>query len=361
MIKVGIIGCGKISDAHASQIQRIEGAQIVAACDSEELMAKQFSERFNVDRHFSNVEEFLNVTNLDVVHITTPPQSHLELGKLCLEAGCNIYMEKPFTINAEEAVALIGFAKQKNLKITVGHDYQFTHAKRRMRELIQSGYLGGPPVHMESYHGYELGTGSYARALLGDKNHWVRRLPGTLMQNNINHGISSIAEFLTEPECKVIAYGFPGPFLKGVHENEIIGEARVIIGEGEHVSAYFTFSTQIHPVLHQFRIFGPDNGIVVDHDQQTCIRIPGKRRKSYLEKFITPLSISMDYANNSLKNMNLFLKKDFHMKSGMKFLIESFYASIRDDIKLPISYDEIVRTTRIMDKIFKDIKSFENM
>ena len=70
----------------------------------------------------------------------------------------------------------------------MGHNYQFSHAARRMRALVQSGYLGGAPVHMESYYGYDLGDPSYARALLGDKHHWVRRLPGKLLHNIISHG-----------------------------------------------------------------------------------------------------------------------------------------------------------------------------
>ena len=357
MIKVGIIGCGKISDDHAEQVKRIIGTEIVAVCDKEEMMARQFAERFNVKKYYGNVNDLLNGTKVDVVHVTTPPQSHLEIGKLCLEAGCHVYMEKPFTINTEEAISLINIAKEKKLKITVGHDYQFTHAKRRMRELIRNGYLGGPPVHMESYHGYELGRGRYARALLGDKNHWVRNLPGTLMQNNINHGISSIAEFLNELNPKVIAYGYPSPFLKEIGETDIIGEARVIIDEVEHISAYFTFSVQMRPVLHQFRIYGPQNGLIVDHDQQTCIKIPGERRKSYLEKFISPIVFAKEYAGNSIRNISLFMKKDFHMKSGMKHLMELFYHSILEDKPVPISYDEILRTTKIIDKIIIQLKS----
>ena len=48
MLKVGIVGCGKIADAHASQIQRIAGCEIVGVCDTEPLMARQLYERFPV-------------------------------------------------------------------------------------------------------------------------------------------------------------------------------------------------------------------------------------------------------------------------------------------------------------------------
>ena len=70
-----------------------------------------------------------------------------------------------------------------------------------MRALIAQGYLGGPPVHMESYYGYDISDG-YARALLTDPRHWVRRLPGGLLQNVISHGIARLAEFL-ESQAKL--------------------------------------------------------------------------------------------------------------------------------------------------------------
>jgi len=59
--------------------------------------------------------------------------------------------------------------------------------------------------------------------------------------------------------------------------------------------------------------------------------------------------------------MYRFLKNDFHMKSGMKFLIESFYRSVLDDTTLPISYREIILTSRIMDRIFSQLKAQKNL
>src|SRR6266849_2155943 len=196
MLRVAIIGCGKIADQHAEQIVLISGCEIVGVCDREELMARQLQERLNVQAYFTEVQDLLNKAKPDVVHITTPPQSHYPLGKLCLEAGCHVYIEKPFTVNTAEAEELIARAKQKDLKLTVGHNAQFSHVAIQMRRLVEEGYLGGPPMHLESYYCYDLGDISYAKAVLGDSNHWVRKLPGGLLQNIISHGISKIVEFL---------------------------------------------------------------------------------------------------------------------------------------------------------------------
>jgi predicted dehydrogenase len=314
-------------------------------------MAKQLYERFRIKRYFDDVKRLLDEARPDVVHITTPPQSHYSIAKQCLEHGCHVYVEKPFTLNTEEAVELIRLAEGRDLKITVGHDDQFRHAARRMRALIRDGYLGGPPVHMESYYGYELG-GGYANALLGNKQHWVRRLPGGLLHNIISHGIARIAEYLTTDTPEVIAHGFVSPFLRSLGEKEIVDELRVIICEAERTTAYFTFSSQMRPSLHQFRIYGPNNGLLLDQDIEALLKLRGSRFKSYAEKFIPPVNFAGQWIRNLAKNARAFMARDFHMKSGMKYLIESFYQSILRDAPLPIPYREIVLTSRIMEEIF---------
>jgi len=355
VLKVAIVGCGRIADAHASQIQRIKECEIVGVCDSEPLMARQLYERFPVQRHFGDLTELLAEARPDVVHITTPPDTHFDIAKLCLERGCHVYVEKPFTVNEEQARRLLALGNERALKITVGHDDQFRHAARRMRALIQTGFLGTGPVHMESYYCYELGRSGYAAALLADKRHWVRRLPGGLLHNIISHGIARIAEYLTSDTPRVIAHGVVSPFLKSMGEADIIDELRVIISDDDQNTAYFTFSSQMRPSLHEFRIYGTKNGLVLDQDQETLIRLRGARFKSYAEKFVPPIMLAAQHLENVVTNAKTFLARDFHMKSGMKYLIESFYHSIVQRTPLPIPYREILLTTRIMDAIFDQL------
>src|SRR5205814_2317988 len=128
MLRIAIIGCGKVADQHVNAIHRIPGCEIVALCDRELLMAKQLGERFGISGCFSDLEEMLQSTFPDVVHITTPPQSHYSLAKRCLESGSHVYLEKPFTLTAGRAESLIQFAESSGLKITVGHNYQCSFA-----------------------------------------------------------------------------------------------------------------------------------------------------------------------------------------------------------------------------------------
>jgi len=355
MIKTCIVGCGKIADAHAAAISLVPGCEIVGVCDREELMARQLYERFKIGQYFQDVRKMLEVTRPDVVHITTPPQSHFDLGLTCLEAGCHAYIEKPFTVTSAEAKQLIELAERKGLKLTVGTDEQFSHVAIAMRKLVREGYLGGPPVHMEAYYGYDLGDERYARAFLKNDAHWLRKLPGQLMHNIISHGLAKIVEFLDGDTVEVIAHGFTSGFLSALGEHSMVDELRATIIDANRTTAYFTFSTQMRPLLKEFRLYGPRNGLVVDQDHHSLIKLPGGNYKSYAEKFIPLNNFARQYRKNMLTNAKLFLKRDFHMKVSLKNLIEAFYRSIDANAPVPIPYREILLTTKIMDDIFAQV------
>jgi predicted dehydrogenase len=357
VLKVGIVGCGKIADSHVAQVSRIPGCEIVGVCDRELLMARQLADRFPIKGSYRDLQELLADARPDVVHVTTPPLSHYEIAKTCLDWGCHVYVEKPFTADAAEAERLIALAERKSLKITAGHDDQFRPATRRMRALVRAGFLGEGPVHMESYYGYEIARSGYAGALLGDKQHWVRKLPGKLLHNIISHGIARIAEFLTTDSPEVIAYGFTSPQLRSMGESELIDELRVIIAEERRATAYFTFSSQMRPSLHQFRVYGTKNGLILDQDQETLVTLRGKKFKSYAETFVAPVVMANQYLKGFFTNLKLFADRDFHMKAGMKYLIEEFYMAITEGAPDPVPHHEILRTARIMDAIFAQLEA----
>jgi hypothetical protein len=222
-----------------------------------------------------------------------------------------------------------------------------------MRALVADGYLGGPPVHMESHFCYDIKNATYAKALLGDKRHWVRLLPGKLLHNIISHGIARITEFLiSDSPDNVIAHAFRSPVLEKIGETEIFDELRVIITAGPQ-TAYFTFSSQMQPSLHQFVVYGPKNGLLLDQDHETVTKLPGGQFKSYLNKFLPPLVRVHQDLGSVKANVGAFLSNHFHTKHGMKSLIEAFYGSISHRTAVPIPYREILLTATILDRIFE--------
>jgi len=359
MLKVGIVGCGKIADEHARQIRRVPGSELVAFYDAEPLMARQMQDRFP-GKAFDDLNRLLSDARPDVVHITTPPQSHFATAMRCLDAGCHVFIEKPFTLDTFEATKLIGTANERRLKVGVDHNYQFTVPAMRMRALVEQGYLGGPPVHIESYYSYDLSDPSYAKAFLGDTSHWVRALPGGLLQNIISHGICRIAEYLKSDSPEVTAQGFTSPLLKSLGEAHLVDELRVLVRD-DSTTAYFTFSSQMRPQSAQLRLFGPRNGLLLDDNHHTLIKLDGTKYKSYLENFIPPAKLSYQLIANSIANVRQFVTGRLNMNEGMRELIDRFYQSIALDRPLPISYREILLTSRIMDSILLQLNRADHL
>src|SRR5258708_7248584 len=245
-LRVAIVGCGKIADGHVQEVRKLtDEARLVAVCDREMLLAEQLALRYGIPRHYDDFRALLEVEKPDVVHITTPPESHLPLGKPALEAGCHIYVEKPFALSRADAADLIAAAERADRRLTAGYFSYCDPPALAMRESIAAGAIG-TPVHVESFYGYDLG-GAFGKALLGDPTHWVHRLPGKLLQNLIDHMLNKVVEFVPDDMPLVDARGSALRSLRfGDERDALYDELRVLI-QGERTSPYATFSSPIPP------------------------------------------------------------------------------------------------------------------
>jgi predicted dehydrogenase len=317
-------------------------------------MARQLGERFGINACFSQLQELLEITRPDAVHIATPPQSHYAIARECVEAGSHVYLEKPFTVTSEEAKSLIELSGRNEIKITAGHNLQFTLEMLEMRRLVNEGFLGSNPVHVESHFGYELGDRSYAGALLGNHQHWVRQLPGQLLHNIISHGIARLVEFLDDEIIEITAMAGQSPQLQTLGGAKILDDLRVLIRDKRGTTAFFCFSTQTKG-LNQLRVYGPAGSITADITSGSLVRNRDRSYKSYLTYFIPPVKSAQEHLRNAARNVSNFLRQRLYQDFGMKELIERFYNSIRLGTPVPIPYREIVLTARIMDEIFAQI------
>jgi predicted dehydrogenase len=354
-LRIAVVGCGKIADQHLLAIRRISGAKVVGVCDSDTLMAEQFAERFKIDYFTNDFARLLIELKPDIVHITTPPQSHFALALQCLEAGSHVYLEKPFTIDTQEALSLIKVAEDLNLKITAGHNYQYAWESIEARKLVRSGYLGSRPVFIESYYSYNFNDDPYALALLGDQEHWVRKLPGGLLHNVISHAVARIAEYMNSRDPYVSVLAYTSPALKNRGETLVKDELRVNIFNGSNTSASLVFSSQVNPPTNKFRLYGTENSIEVDNFNRTIIRLKNNKLKSFARYFFQPVSFAKEYSRNSYNNISRFLLNKFHDDSGFNNLINAFYDAISGQRQPPISYREIILTSMIMDRIFEQL------
>src|SRR6266436_3277563 len=97
-LNIGIVGCGRIADGHIDEIQKFSFARVIAVCDLEPVLAEQMSLRYSVPYWYTDFDLMLSKHQLDVIHIATPPQSHLPLARKSADAGCHVFLEKPLAL-----------------------------------------------------------------------------------------------------------------------------------------------------------------------------------------------------------------------------------------------------------------------
>jgi predicted dehydrogenase len=224
-----------------------------------------------------------------------------------------------------------------------------------MRQAVRDGFLGGKPVHLESHFSYSLDDASYVGPILGDPNHWVRRLPGQLLHNVVSHGIAKLAEFLDDDLDVISAHGHQSARLRSMGGAEVLDELRVHIRDRSGTTAYFCFSTQLRPGQNRLRIFGPSNALTVDHATGCLIRHFNRGDKSYLTYLLPPLREGRQQIGAAWRNLKHLARRRLYQDAGMRELIEQFYQSARTGSSPPIPTREIVLTARIMDEIFRQI------
>jgi UDP-N-acetylglucosamine 3-dehydrogenase len=105
-MNVGIVGCGFISAIHV-HAWRDMGLKVTAACDLNEELAKKFTKDLKIPKYYTNFTEMPKNEDLYAISVCVPPKFHINVAIEALQAGCNIVVEKPFTVNAQEAEQLI--------------------------------------------------------------------------------------------------------------------------------------------------------------------------------------------------------------------------------------------------------------
>lgn len=140
-LQAAVIGAGQIAKQHLGALAVASNVEALGVCDLSPAMAESTADRFGLKDWTTDYRELLD-KRPDVVHITTPPASHFELARECLNAGCHVLVEKPATVEYHQFVELKDLAADKNLWLIEDHNYQFNRSVQEMLSSVESGELG---------------------------------------------------------------------------------------------------------------------------------------------------------------------------------------------------------------------------
>jgi predicted dehydrogenase len=120
----------------------MDEAEVVAVCDKSATARRKVAKAYPDVLVTGDPGELMISPEIDAIAVVTPVWTHYELAKAALQNGKHVFVEKPFTSNADQARELIELAARKNLKIMVDHTFLFTGAVQKIKQLLQEGALG---------------------------------------------------------------------------------------------------------------------------------------------------------------------------------------------------------------------------
>ena len=146
-MRIGIIGCGWIADAHMNSYLRQPDVEIVAGADLIPGKAKAFMEKHGVTdakTDYASHKEMIEDKSLclDAVSICTYNRQHAQPAIDALNAGINVLLEKPFTVTLDEAVEVVKAEKKSGKVLSIGFQPRMDANMKKIKEIVESGVLG---------------------------------------------------------------------------------------------------------------------------------------------------------------------------------------------------------------------------
>jgi len=140
-MNVGVIGCGRIADAHMMLYNYMADVRVKAVTDINLENAKRLATKYKVERIFRDYMDLLEIRDLDFVDICTPPSTHAGITCKAAEYGHNILLEKPMALSTKECEEMIHTVKKNGVSLCICHNQLFFPAIMKAKSLADSGYF----------------------------------------------------------------------------------------------------------------------------------------------------------------------------------------------------------------------------
>lgn len=302
---IALVGCGSVAQNHLHAITMLENVKIVALCDVKTERAAALAARFAPNAAiYDSYEKMIEEVLPDSVHICTPHYLHFPMAAFALKKDINVFLEKPITINLEDADELIRLEKQSKGKLCVCFQNRFlkavTDAKRIIAEDggVEAAYCSVFWKRTKEYYVCSGWRGKYATE------------GGGVMINQAIHTIDLLTQFIGKP--KSVCATTANHHLKDAIEVEDTCEGVIYFENGKQANFYATTSA-----------LGTDDTLIIlqTKNHRIELRLPN----------ITVDGVTTSYE----KDIHYIGKKCYG--NGHEQLIARFYDALKGGTDVPVS------------------------
>jgi myo-inositol 2-dehydrogenase/D-chiro-inositol 1-dehydrogenase len=339
---VGLVGLGKMGGIHMQNSLHINDIKIVAAADSSKKALNE-AKSFGIDKLYTDYHDLLThakSTNIDTVIISLPNFLHFEAIQLALEAGLNVFTEKPMANTLEECQKIVNLVERSGLKLMVGHNFRFLKTIERMKDILNKGYIG----KLEAITIEMMGNGPFSSPIIPKpvSEWWLnsKKAGGGVLIDYGCHLIDLFRYFVGDANLlfSYLDYKFNLPF----------EDAAILILSS---SDSYTKGT-INTGWYQKENFATFDFRVILHGNAGFIASDN----------FTPTHFYLYAMKEGIKNLSRrIIGKEIHWLSYYEVYesyykeLEHFYKCVRNDLNLSIGASAIdgLKATEIIEKVYK--------
>lgn len=201
-MKYALIGCGRISPNHieAAKNNKLE---FVAMCDINEAAMQEKSDRFNLGavHKYTDYREMLEKESPKLVAIATESGKHAKIAMECIDAGCNVIIEKPIALSISDADEIINRARKKGVVVCANHQNRFNKSVQYIRKALEAGRFGRL-FHGTAHIRWNRGKSYYEQAPW--RGTWEQ--DGGCLMNQCIHNIDLLRWMMGDDVDEVMAY-----------------------------------------------------------------------------------------------------------------------------------------------------------
>jgi predicted dehydrogenase/nucleoside-diphosphate-sugar epimerase len=285
-------------------------------------------------RAFPTIEALLADAQPDVVHVCTPPAAHFDAARLALEAGADVYVEKPFALTSGEARALLDLAGVRGRLVCAGHQLL---RDRAFETLMARAPALGALVQVDSHFAFRP-TGACARG-------GARALAGQVV-DILPHPLYSLVAVLER-------FGPAGAVVQiaGVHAGP--SDLQVLLRAGELVGR-LSVSLRARPVASSLTLHGTRGSLTCDFVRSIVIGAanPGTE---ILEKIANPVLEGAQMIARTASSLARRIRSGSSYP-GLAEMIGAFYASVRTRGDAPVSREHLLHVTHVFEGLVAEVE-----
>jgi predicted dehydrogenase len=339
-VKAALIGAGQIARQHLNCLRALPDVEISAICDLSPATAEAAAERYGATAWFTDHRAMLEKIRPDVVHVTTPPNSHFRLAMDSFDAGAHVIVEKPATVTLEELETLTERAKRAERHLVEDYNYCFNKGTQEIARRVASGEFGAV-THVEVLICLDiLGPSGFA-----DPNspHPALALAG-----------GAIADFL--PHMASLTHLFVGPhetaqtvWTKRKPSPLPYDEFRAVV-QAERGTATLAFSSNSQPDAFWLRVYG-ERVQATTNLFETRLTFDGPRN---VPKPLRPFFSGLEEGKTIRRAALATLLRKFKgpgAYEGLHELLARTYRALADGTTLPVTATDVTEVNQMVEAL----------